>query len=361
MINYFFFNSIKNTLNQFFFIGLLICLPLINLSAQNIEFLQEETITENIFNPDEVLPLDNDKLLVIDNTVNFPIYVLDLRTKEIISQIKNGKGPGELSLMYKKVYRLNDSLFVWDYGNQRINIYDVGLTFLYTLTFSEFGFLYEVIPVSSTEFYFVTQKEELIRFIELTDPRSTKAKKISRITDLELFEQFENLSLRQAFKTDVRGKSVCFSNEFTSLVFCIVDRDIKSATAKPDEIINYSYLEGSYGTELTRFPLVSLDIDRIGEFVAVLYKGKKADIGVLQNEYNNDVDAYMSDFGHTNTLYLYNTDLNYIKKLNLPEPLASISYDGKKGLYGISSFGGDVRVIKYEIKIEVKKTYKGDL
>jgi hypothetical protein len=119
------------------------------------------TYADNIFDPTDFIVLDENTLLISDNKINYPVYLLDMLNDEITAQISYGKGPGELSNRYKNIFHLNDEVFIWDSGNQVLNIYDQFLNYSRAVTFSSHGYIYSVLPIDKTTFLLINSSSDI--------------------------------------------------------------------------------------------------------------------------------------------------------------------------------------------------------
>lgn len=333
-------SSLAYTLNLVFL------LFFISLSAQaQSGFKKIQVIEEGVFDPIDFIVLDSSTLLISDTKINYPVYLLNISTNEITGKISIGQGPGELSNRRKHVYVISDEVYIWDSGNQVLNVYTHTLEFKDSYTFSEYGNLYQVIPFDSTHCVLIGNQNKLFTMIDLSD--STSPLDYS-IPDVPAFHQFKNNFLRQAFNITPFNNTYVLTNEFSSIVLTLTKEGVSHFTTSPDNYINTNRMH-SDGNDLTINPLASVDVTTDKDLIYSLYKGALASLETINKEYDNDFQIYLNDFIHTSLMYAYTTEGDFSKQFILPEPAKKVALYNQQ-LYVLSSLGESTQITIYHVE-----------
>lgn len=309
-------------------ISVIILLSFIGIIDNVVAQKAKVIVTESLFNPSDFKVLDDSNLIISDNTLDYPLYLVDISSDTILSRIKQGNGPGELSTMYKNISVTDNYVFVWDYGRQILNYYDYKLAYKGSKSFSNLGYVYNLI-INDESVLSIDSSKDFIKIFNY-DSENIIGEKLKNLSlkEHKNLNQFESTALRQAFKIASNGDSFFIANEFTSLVFSVNRDGIKFTTTKPLDIVQ-EVEDGFYtATDLLYNELCALDIGILGGEVYVLSKGAKADKSIIQKEYNNQINEYIEDFINTNQVFLYKKNGNYIKKFNFEKSVKKIDvYD----------------------------------
>ena len=300
-------------------------------------------IIESLFNPSDFKIVDENRLLITDNTINNPVYLVDIKSDKILQKVKEGTGPGELSSMYKNISITDSLIYMWDYGRQMLHYYDYDLNFEGTHLFRDLGYIYNVV-ISEDKVLVIGNGDDFttIYNFDSDDILGTVVQQV-HIKDHSDFEQFNHIPLRQAFKITADEDGFFVSNEFTSLVFHINEDGIDFTNSTPSKIIQ-EVKEGVYiSTDLLYNELCSLDIEADTNNIIVLFKGEKADKTVITKEYKNRINEYLEDFVNADQLLFYDKSGNFIRDRKLGRAVKKIEvYDDK--LYYLTTYGGKPKI-----------------
>lgn len=322
-----------------------------NVLAQDLIFSSKtDAIHFSLYNPSDFKIVDDTTLLISDNTTDFPIYLVELTTDEIISKISKGNGPGELSTMYKNISITQDKIFVWDYGNQLLNYYDRSLNYMGSKAFDDLGTVYNLV-LNDKYIYFFDSSNDFIKMYDFDSDtiRGDKRKSYS-LSDHAFFDQFKIMAIRQAFEVTVdENNNLIAGNEFTSLIFSVNKDNIEFNTISPFQIVQ-EVQEGIFtNTDLLYNELCTLDIEHHKGNIYALSKGEKADETHLTKTYNNNVDEYLEDFINSNQLLVYDGKSGYQGKIDLPEPAKKVEFFDNK-MYVLQTIGGIPEIKSYVLE-----------
>jgi len=293
----------------------------------------DEIVKQSLYNPSDFKILNNQNLIVSDNTTDYPIYLIDIKADKILARIKRGNGPGELSAMYKNISLTSNNIYVWDYGRQILNYYDYDLKYKGSRSLNDIGYIYNV-KIETDKVLVLDSSEEFIKIFEYDSDiiLGPKLKSYS-ISDHKNFKQFEHSALRQAFKIHEEEGTFYLANEFTSLVISLNYKGIKFTTLKPLNTVQENRQGVYVATDLLYNKLCSLDIAKSPEYLIVLSKGEKASMSDISEKYNNRIDEYLEDFINTNQILLYDIEGNFLKTINLEKPVKKIEIYHNKLFY----------------------------
>lgn len=294
---------------------------------------KDEIDLKSLYNPSDFKIINEEHVVVSDNSINYPVYLVDLKKDQILQKIKRGNGPGELSGMYKNISITDNYIFVWDYGQQVLNYYDHELKYKGSKSFNDIGYIYNII-MDNNNVLILDSSEDFIKIFKYSGNNIVGSKLNSfSISDHENFRQFEQSAIRQAFKINVDKGTFFISNEFTSLVFSVNAKGIKFTTVQPLDVVQENQ-EGIYiATDLLYNKLCSLDIEASPDHIFVLSKGEKANKSDISEKYNNRINEYLEDFINTNQILLYDIEGNFLKSVYLEKPVKKIEVYKDKIFY----------------------------
>ena len=97
------------------------------------EWIRLDEVNETIFDPNEIWVLKDGNILVNDHALReAPIRKIDFEKDAVIKEIKEGRGPGEISgIFYKNFTKFsNGNVLLWDAGLNRSTVYNSELEYV---------------------------------------------------------------------------------------------------------------------------------------------------------------------------------------------------------------------------------------
>ncbi len=307
-----------NTKYHFFALILTVFL-ITNSSAQSLQIKQNGiSVQQSLYTPDDFKHLNDSTLLIMDlSATDLPIYTVDIKKDIIVNKIMEGRGPGELSVMGKSISVVADTVYIWDYGHQMLNIYDHNLRYIESKRLPD----YTSILLTNGEYIFIIDNtNEFIKVYRREDD-SFPGLLVQQFTkdDHPEFNQFKNFGIWQAFKVSLNlNGNLTLGNQFTSLVFTVNKDGLVFKTSKPGNIVQDTHPGDWDAIDIAYNAMCALSIGTDNsDRVYSLYKGEKADLNTIINTYNNRINDYMVDFQTSNKLLVY-TKGAYSYTLTIP-------------------------------------------
>lgn len=345
-------NFIMNTMNTkyYFFAFILAAFLITNGSAQSLQANQDGiSVQQSLFTPDAFKHLNDSTLLIMDlSSTNYPVYTVDIKKDTIVNKIMEGSGPGELSVMDKSISVVADTVYIWDYGHQMLNIYDHNLRYIEAKRLPDYT---NTLLTNGEHIFIIDNTDEFIKVYQYSD-ESFPGKLIQQFTkdDHPEFSQFKNFGIWQGFKISLnRNGNLALGNRFTSLIFAVNKDGLVFKTSKPDKIVQDTHPGDWDATDVAYNAMcaLSIGIDNSGQ-VYSLYKGEKADLNTITTTYENRINDYLQDFEASDKLLVYSNGA-YSHTLTLPVVARAIEV-WRDQLFVMHNDNGEPEIRAYQLE-----------
>lgn len=144
--------------------------------------------------------------------------------------------------------------------------------------------------------------------------------------DNDHFKPLDNFLLKQDIHLALDDSALYLAFEYSSLLFRTGKEKIDYFTFAPENQY-FPDMKPEPGQiyslpDIGKNPVCALDIDVEGDFIFILYSGKKLEAGILQQLFN--ADKAVEDIVHSYKLNVYEKNTgSFIKEVTLPKKAAS--------------------------------------
>jgi len=315
-------------------------------------------IREVVYNPYDMWTIDESYAIVNDLAdKQEPIKLIDIVEGYTIKSLRVGQGPGEVSpTQYKRVTKFSDnSILLFDAGNQRLTKYGSNLEYLYDLSGSALSNrIYQAGLVNDSTLILIDNGESFIRGYRFNSKYVNESDILFEIStdDYSELNDFKNFALLQAMFISNSNNAIYLSNEFASFIIALDENGIKWISNIPNgfnlpvaDSENLGYMMPRIGSH----PEGSRGIYYHNDFVFMHFHGETIS-RLEQMRYTFNFDALLEKMKHTSKLMVFEAETGeFIGEFLLPEHARNIGFVGEKLLL-INSLdhAGNIRV--YERK-----------
>ncbi len=312
----------------------------------------------HLLDPYDFWMLNDDLALVSDPANNeFPVYILDLVSGNIVANIRAGNGPSEVHpTFYKRVSRFsNGDIFLWTWGQNRANIFYDRLQYLRMLDGEPVRqTLYQVSLLNDSTVCIVDVHPDsflkLFRLHEGYDVKDEKSLLSISIHDHDFLFPLRNHIQKQTIRIDSDGESLYMGFEYSSLLLRINEYGIQWYTFIPFElpVPDVYEEEGIYALpDISRHPLGILDIAVDDRFLYVILSNEKLSrVRFLRHIANPD--KLIDEMKHRDIVHRYDKENgSYLDSFQLPVSAKRIDVTDD-ALYLLHSYDTLPAIIKVE-------------
>ncbi len=329
---------------------LLFIAVLLSFEIKGQDFELKKSFSKNVFYPYDFEVVNDSSYLIFDISYDYPVYLLNTNKLEIKNQLRIGRGPGEISTRYKHFISLEETIFIWDSGNQIGSYYDTDLQYLDDLEFEPTGLLYSIIPLSNNKLLTIDDETEFIKIFEKLNNGKYMPQNHFSISD-NIFSDYTNPLLRQEIKFAVLGENIVLGHEYSSRISKLGTEGLLFSTTKPSDLL----LKYENDSETLSVPdmhyseLCILDIDSyLDKYIFVLFKGRKVTKRELLANFT-DPNILLEEMLHSNKILIYDIEGNFIKEKKLEKPFRKFEIYNNL-LIGFNNLEEKSKFYVYDIK-----------
>ncbi len=314
---------------------MLLSLLLYAAISANTLYSEIDTIVFEIGNPSSVHVLNDSTLIVVDPLhPEFVIYMMH-SDGSIVSGIREGRGPGELNRNgFKDIVFLEDTIWIWDAGNQRAEIYDYTLEYVNSEVFElNRSMLHVFAPLnSSTQLISsVLSRNELLQLVDTDDKMPLYT--LTNDSRPYLFRLSDNPLLKQFMIS--RSNEIAYLAFSSSSVILGINSSGETFSTQEPLLIDFPLTENPNdftGPDFSKNKLVTLSIATCDEYVYTLQKGEKLDISFLSglvSALRGKMIERVEAFEASNKLFVYRkNDLEFVREVTLPVNVRYLTVSG---------------------------------
>lgn len=327
-------------------------------SAQNNPQLLNE-YSEHLINPENFYVLSEDIILFNDpGNREYPLYLIDIHSGNVLNEIRGGRGPGELGGMYKTVtFTENGEIGVFDRELFRMNMYDEELNFIRDIRLRSFnknimqaGFL------SSNVFFIVPSSDNFIEYYGMEEYPPDASNNLLSIKheSSDFFLPLQNFLLKQDFHFSQDDNELYTAFEYSSLLLKLNKEGIVFDRIEPDFHLFPDEKPESGGVyslpDVADYPVCALDLDVDDKYVYVLYSGEKLSANFFSEIFNPDKE--IEKIVHSDKINVYDKKTGkYTGSYRIPVQAKSFKIT-EKHLYALSTLeNGHPTLYKYKKNI----------
>jgi hypothetical protein len=315
-------------------------------------------IQDVVYNPYDMWIIDELSVIVNDLAdKQEPIKLIDIEEGYKIKSLKTGQGPGEVSAtQYKRVTKYSDnSILLFDAGNQRLTKYNSNLDYKFDLSGSALSKrVYQAGLVNDSTLILIDNSESFIRGYRFSSKYVNESDILFEISmnDYSELNDFKNFALLQAMFITNSNSTMYLSNEFASFIIALDEKGVKWISNIPNgfnlpvaDSENLGYMMPRIGSH----PEGSRGIYYHNGYVFMHFHGETIS-RLEQMRYTFNFDSLLEKMKHTSKLMVFEANTGeFIGKYFLPEHARNIGLVGEKLLL-INSLdhAGNIRV--YERK-----------
>ena len=325
------------------------------------ELTERSRYHEKLYDPSEIWALGENQILISDaGNEKYPVYLLDLRRRDITRQVRSGQGPGEAhGKRYKRASFFSDGrILLWDAGLNRISIYDSSLVFLGLITGNVVRtFNYQVGLINDSTLFVVGATDNFLSAYRLRDRTVSDDRLLwsIRVDDDEHLIPLTNYLLKQAIYFRGDGESLYMGFEYASVLMRINEAGIVWSTLEPAQHpLPWTQPEKSGGyalPDLAEHAVGILDLAVTDQYVVVLYSGKKATKTEFLKNIHRAVEYLDNELYHSVRAFVYKKENgHYLGQLSLPVPAQRMDIK-KNAMYLLTSAEMLPTIFEYRVQV----------
>lgn len=289
-----------------------------------------------------------------------PSEKINFENDEVISVLRKGRGPGEVSeIFYKNFTRFsNGNVLLWDAGLNRTTVYNSELEYVADLKGDGIrSKLYHVELVNDSTIVTFSVGDHFLKACRMSDDFRIEKEDLlwqKSVKEIPELSSLANPVMLQTLFFDNYDGVLYIIFEYSSMLVAINENGIEFITNGPDKILNPDPREGSGYSLPTmgKHPEGARDVTVDDNFIYVVFSGKNVS-RFEQMRYSFNFDVLIDKIKHSKRLWVFDKDSGvFIKEIELPISARAFKVLGKNA-YLLNTIDDEPKVIKYELTEEL--------
>ncbi|WP_018128004.1 BF3164 family lipoprotein [Balneola vulgaris] len=312
--------------------------------------------SESLFNPNHIVVLEEDRILVNDPVDNvYPIRSINFTLDEEVAHLREGRGPGEVSPMFYKRFTKfsNGDLLIWDAGLSRIGVFTANLTHKRDLTWNTFeAKIYQAALINDSTLVTIDYSENFLKAWRINKTGFSESDllwqhSLSKSPELKALS---NPLMLQTLLFANDGERLLIAFKYSSLIINVTEAGVHYLTDGPEGIpIPNPQIKGGFSLpDINIHPVGAIDISVGEDYIYVVFSGRIVSKSELQ-EYASDIDLLLEQVEHANRLWVFDkSNGDFVKEVNLPKSAKSFQIIGRKA-YLLNTLEDYPKITKYQL------------
>ncbi|WP_018126246.1 hypothetical protein [Balneola vulgaris] len=315
-------------------------------------------IENSIFDPENIWIINESEILVNDHGFkSSPISLIDFNSDTLISTLRKGRGPGEVtSTFYKRVTAFsNGDLLLWDAGANRIMKYTKRLDYITDLRFDGKGRkFFQVGLINDSTLFTMQNSSNFISAWRIEDNGILNRNELWSISidEYEELAPLKNFILQQTLYLTNYDGVLYLAFEFSSLLVAIDENGIKYFQDGPDNIpLPMNEDEGGIYSlpVMGKHPEGARDISVNKDHVYITFSGETISKWE-QIKYTFNFDELIEKISHSKRLLIFDRETgNFIDEIELPRAAMKLKIVGNSAFL-LNSIDDVPRIYKYTLE-----------
>ena len=313
-------------------------------------------LKETVFDPEQTLILDKDRILINDHALKeFPIRNISFSSDSLISELRHGRGPGEVSSIFYKAFTkfTNGDILLWDAGLNRVTVFNTNLEYKYDVTGKALQKrVYQAALINDSTLVTIEYEDFFLKAWRFNDKRIEESDLLWKhsLKEIPELESLRNPIMLQTLYFTNYDNELYIAFEYSSLLMGINEEGIKFLKDGPDAIpIPNPRIDGQFSLPIMgEHPEGARDITADDKHVYVVFSGKNVS-KFEQMRYSFKFEDLIDKIKHSKRLWIFDRNNgSFIREEKLP--LAARTFQiYQDEAYILNTIENHPKIIKYQL------------